>query len=235
MKTSEFIDKISEALSLAQGEIGTVAFNKINPHFKSRYADLSAILAACRGPLSKHGLALLQPPSFVDGRVVILTRLVHKSGQWFESDLSFRPKDDTPQSIGSTISYGKRYSASAMLAIATDEDDDGNGAQQHDTKGNSQGRHLGVAPQAEAPVRGTADRPSSSARKDYVTSESAPSADAPVGFNPDNKYHIERMSKTLDERKIPEKAWGSIFAMMRGKTRDDLDEVLFELASREAL
>lgn len=129
MRSSESIDKLAEALSAAQAEFASVQLNKSNPHFKSKYADLSAIREATKDPLSKHGIALLQSPSWVDGRVSITTKLLHKSGQWIEGELSIKPeRGDTPQAIGSAITYGRRYGLSAMLGIVADEDDDAEGS-----------------------------------------------------------------------------------------------------------
>jgi hypothetical protein len=129
MKTSTEMDKLSEALAAAQAEIGTVSLNKTNPHFKSKYADLSAIREACKEPLSKHGIALVQSPSVVEGRAVLVTRLFNKSGQWIENELSLKPdRGDTPQAVGSAITYARRYAIASLLGIVADEDDDGNAA-----------------------------------------------------------------------------------------------------------
>lgn len=128
MITSEEIDKISEALALAQGEFLPVVKNKQNPHFKNWYADLSSILDATRPALSKYGIAFSQFPEFKDGRVIVITRLNHKSGQWFQSDLSLKPQADAPQPVGSAITYSKRYQASAILGIDSEDDDDNQAA-----------------------------------------------------------------------------------------------------------
>lgn len=125
MKTSEAIDKISEALSLAQAEFEPVVKNKTNPHFKNKYADLSAVFEATRPALTKYGLALLQFPEVKEGRAGVVTRLVHKSGQWFEGDLYLKPQSDTPQHAGSAVTYARRYSAQAILGVDAEEDDDG--------------------------------------------------------------------------------------------------------------
>lgn len=126
MKTSENIDQLATALTAAQGEIVPAPKDATNPHFKSRYADLSSIWSACRSALSKHGLAVIQTPSVQDGRVRITTRLIHKSGQWIESELDLKLIQDTPQAVGSAITYGRRYSLSAMVGVVSDDDDDGN-------------------------------------------------------------------------------------------------------------
>lgn len=130
MKTSEHVDKIGEALANAQSLIGTVTLNKINPHFQSKYADLSAIREACKDALAKHGIALVQSPEVREGRALVITRLIHKSGQWIENELSLKPdRGDTPQAIGSAITYARRYALASLLGIVADEDDDGNAAE----------------------------------------------------------------------------------------------------------
>lgn len=128
MKTSEQIEKINEALALAQREYKPVVKNKVNPHFKNSYADLSSLIEATRDALSKYGLALTQSPLFQEGRLVVISRLLHKSGQWFETELSLKPQGDTPQALGSAITYGRRYSAEALLGVSSEDDDDGNEA-----------------------------------------------------------------------------------------------------------
>ncbi len=125
MKTSEQIESINAALATAQGEFPEIEKKRGNKFFGSKYADLSDVLSACRPVLSKHGLALLQSISFVEGRILITTRLLHKSGQWFESDLSVRPIKDDAQAMGSSATYGRRYSAEAMLGVSGTQDDDG--------------------------------------------------------------------------------------------------------------
>lgn len=129
IETSSEIDQIAPALITAQGAIGTVALNKTNPHFRSRYADLSAIREACRQPLADNGLAVIQSPATSEGKVVLTTMLLHKSGQWLRSSLNLKPeRAETPQAIGSAITYARRYTMSALLGIVADEDDDGNAA-----------------------------------------------------------------------------------------------------------
>ncbi len=129
MKTSELIDQLFLALSQAQAEIEAAPKDKINPHFKSRYADLSSIWEACRGSLGKYGLAVIQSPSITPERFLrVTTRIVHKSGQWIEGELDLKPAKDDAQGMGSAITYARRYSLSSMLGVISEEDDDGNAA-----------------------------------------------------------------------------------------------------------
>lgn len=129
MKTSESIEMLATALAKAQGEMTPAAKDSTNPHFKSKYADLASAWEAARGPCSRNGLSVIQgfDPG-ADGSLVIVTRLLHSSGQWIESILVFYPIDNKPQTIGSCITYGRRYALMAILGIAPDDDDDGNAA-----------------------------------------------------------------------------------------------------------
>lgn len=126
--TSEDADKIYEALALSQGEFAPIAKNKPGHHANSRYAELSTVLAAIRPALSKYGIAFMQFPGVKDGRVTLVTRLGHKSGQWIEDEMNLKPQSDTPQHIGASITYARRYSACAILGVDGEEDDDNHDA-----------------------------------------------------------------------------------------------------------
>lgn len=126
MKTSENIDQLATALAAAQAEMKNAKLNKVNPHFKSKYADLAEIRDTVTPALSKHGIAVVNGTDATDGGLHVVTRLIHKSGQWIES--RFPIAYDKPQTMGSAITYGKRYNLAAVANIAADEDDDANAA-----------------------------------------------------------------------------------------------------------
>lgn len=127
MDMSESIDKLSEALSKAQGEIENAKRDSDNPFFKSKYADLASVTAACRNALSKHGIAIVQAPETdADGSVTVTTVLA-ASGQWMRSTMRCKPGKTDAQSIGSVITYLRRYALAAMVGVAP-EDDDGEAA-----------------------------------------------------------------------------------------------------------
>lgn len=124
MKTSETIDALSKALSAAQGEMENATLNRINPHFKSKYADLAAIRDAVSPALSKHGLSVTQATGFDEaGNLRLYTRLTHESGQWIESVFPLQVNAN-PQAMGSQLTYARRYSLSAICGISADDDDD---------------------------------------------------------------------------------------------------------------
>lgn len=137
MRTSEQINELAAALAKAQAEIKNATLNKTNPHFKSRYADLAAVRDAVTAPLAKQGLALIQATTMDDsgqGPLFVVTRLIHGSGQWLESIYPIIADTNKPQAMGSALTYARRYSISALCNIASEDDDDGESAQEHGRK-----------------------------------------------------------------------------------------------------
>jgi hypothetical protein len=110
-----------------QSQIGPASKGKTNPFFKSNYARLEDVWEACRGALHANGIAVIQGSQVIDGKACMETKLVHTSGQWFSSLWEMMPAKEDPQSMGSAITYMRRYSLSAMVGILA-ADDDGNAA-----------------------------------------------------------------------------------------------------------
>lgn len=123
------MSKLSAALVAFQTECPSVAFDKKNPHFNSRYASLAGILKTIGPVLAKHGLAVVQFPISGDGKVGCLTRIVHESGESMEETLLLPLAKNDPQGAGSAITYARRYGLSGALGIVAEEDDDGEAAQ----------------------------------------------------------------------------------------------------------
>lgn len=124
-QTSETLSKLAGALSAAQGEFPMVAKEAENPFFKSKYADLASITKAVQPILKKNGLAVVQTMEDVESGVMVRTTLLHSSGEYISGLLRMKPVKEDPQGMGSAITYARRYSLSAILGIATEEDDDG--------------------------------------------------------------------------------------------------------------
>lgn len=129
MKTSDTINELAAALAKAQSTMGNAAFNRVNPHFKSKFADLASVRDAITPALTANGISVAQMTSVADGVVTVHTRLMHASGQWIESQYPIINDPNKPQAMGSAYSYARRYSLSAICNIASEEDDDGNEAQ----------------------------------------------------------------------------------------------------------
>lgn len=127
MRQSEQINELVTALAKAQGKITGALKDSANPFFKSKYADLASCWDAARDHLSANGLAVLQLPSSTDTHIAVETILTHSSGQFISETLSMVPADFKPQTVGSVLTYLRRYGLSAMVGIAQ-VDDDGNTA-----------------------------------------------------------------------------------------------------------
>jgi hypothetical protein len=119
---------IVKALIAAKQDFGKLLKNKVNPHFKSRYADLSAVCNSVDEALAKHGLTYVQPFEMEGGAMFIVTKLLHTGGEEMVSKYPV-PVGGKPQELGSAITYGRRFSLCSLLGIAADEDDDANEAQ----------------------------------------------------------------------------------------------------------
>jgi hypothetical protein len=125
METSPEIKQLAGALSAFQSEVGNVGKDGLNPYFKSKYATLENVVNTVREPLHKNGLSFSQFPT---GENELATILMHNSGEWIKATAKMTPKDASPQGQGSAITYLRRYALSAILGLATEEDDDGNAA-----------------------------------------------------------------------------------------------------------
>jgi hypothetical protein len=126
---SESINEVASALAKAQSSICIAGMSKENDYFKKGYADLAEICRVSRGPLSSSGLAVSQCVQEDDTGMWLETLLIHTSGQFLSSRVRLKPIKNDIQSLGSYITYMKRYCLSALAGIFTgDEDDDGEAA-----------------------------------------------------------------------------------------------------------
>ena len=133
MTHSDQVNEIAAALAKAQAQMKAAVKDSINPHFKSRYADLAAVLDAVRGPLSTNGIAIVQGVEADETAATVTTLLAHISGQWVKSSLRLPAPQANAQGFGSAVTYARRYLLSAMAGIAQD-DDDGNAAAEHEPR-----------------------------------------------------------------------------------------------------
>lgn len=119
---------IFQAFIRAQKAFGPALKTSTNPHFRSRYADLSACVEAVIDALNDNGLGLLQITHQSEGGVCVETVLVHESGDTLSSGMLHVPASKADaQGYGSALTYARRYSLMAICGIAP-EDDDGNHA-----------------------------------------------------------------------------------------------------------
>jgi hypothetical protein len=118
---------LAKALVAAQKATESIKKAASNPHFKSKYADLSEVVEGVVPALNGAGVAVLQPASADADAVSVTTVFLHESGSSVSSTLTMRASKSDPQGIGSAITYARRYALLAMSGAAP-EDDDGNAA-----------------------------------------------------------------------------------------------------------
>ncbi len=118
----------AEAFCKLQAEIRPAIKDSVNPHFRSKYADLGAVWEAVKKPLTDHGFSVIQSPDFDGDNMFLRTIVLHVGGEKLEGRYPIRPSKNDPQGVASAITYARRYSISAMLGVIADDDDDGNAA-----------------------------------------------------------------------------------------------------------
>lgn len=127
MNSSESIKELATALAKAQAKMKTADKGSVNPHFKSKYADLAEVWEACRGALTSEGLSVIQGIRTTASGFLLDTTILHSSGEWMSSETPlFLPAPANMQHLGSAVTYAKRISLMAIAGISVGEaDDDG--------------------------------------------------------------------------------------------------------------
>lgn len=115
-----------KALAKAQSEMGKAIRNAINPHLRTRYADLASVMEAALPALNANGFALLQPCGRDEIGPYVDTILAHESGDQFVSRVHLVMGKADMQGYGSAVTYARRYGLMGLAGIAP-EDDDGEG------------------------------------------------------------------------------------------------------------
>jgi len=127
-KTTEPKDNLINALIKAYSEITSAEFDKVNPHFKSKYASLESVIKAVKPSLIKHGILYRQVSKYTENGICIET-IFHGHGAELPTGEIFLPVDKrTAQGFGSALTYARRYSLSLACGVGVD-DDDGNQAE----------------------------------------------------------------------------------------------------------
>jgi hypothetical protein len=191
MNQSESIAELSAALAKAQGIMEGASKDSANPFFKSKYADLASVWDACRKPLSDNGLSVVQTTEFMPEHpdmVCIETILCHASGQWIKGRLAVKPVKSDPQSVGSCITYLRRYSLQSIVGIAP-EDDDGNAASgKNEAKKQPEAT---TAPPEEVPPQANVESHDDGIEEAFVKIESVTSKEGTTNGKPWKAFFIK--------------------------------------------
>jgi len=157
MIKSEKIGEISKALAVFHGLVKPIKRDKLVNYTlktggtkKYSYAELSNLIDACREGLTKAELAVIQTSATKGAVVTITTILAHASDQFFQNDLELSAGGTDVQSIGSAITYGRRYEYASILGIAAEDDDDGATASENEKGKTAPATGAGQKPTAKA-------------------------------------------------------------------------------------
>jgi len=133
------------ALSAAQAEMGPVVKGAVNPHFRSKYADLADVMQVALPALNKNGIAAWHSTVIADGTTMMRTTLSHgESDTHINCDVPLIVAKNDMQGMKSATTYAKRIGIESLTGIAP-EDDDGNAAAK-------------AAPKQEAPKKISAEQ-----------------------------------------------------------------------------
>jgi len=132
MKQSETIGALAKALVAVQKNVTPIVKDRTNPHFNAKFASLDGIMEQVRPLLAGEGLSIVQggagPVSNNDGNICgvsVETMLLHQSGEFVSSIIVLPLEKPSAQAVGSAVTYGRRYGVAALLALTTEDDDDG--------------------------------------------------------------------------------------------------------------
>lgn len=131
---SESIKELTAALAKAQlafkhiKRTEKVGYDTKSGRKQYNYAPLSEVIEATKQGLSDNGLAIMQFTKFAGENIVLETLLSHSSGEWLSGELYVGKQDQHPQSEGAALTYKRRYGISAILCIASEDDDDAEAA-----------------------------------------------------------------------------------------------------------
>ena len=127
MQLEHSTPELFAALAKMQGEVENATKGSVNPHFKSRYADLAEVLNTVRPVMAANGLSVIQSPAFDGVRVGVTTTICHSSGGYVSGEISCVPAKHDGQGVGAATTYLRRYALAAFAGVAQ-EDDDGQSA-----------------------------------------------------------------------------------------------------------
>lgn len=117
--------KLAKALLESQRQIEGVSKDSENPHFKSKFADLTAVIEATIPVLNKNGIVVIQAPVAppLEGHLALSTTLLHESGESISGVAVVPLSKQDPQAYGSAMTYARRYSLASIIGLKTLDDD----------------------------------------------------------------------------------------------------------------
>jgi len=217
--TSISTEKLDAALSKAQGEMKPAHLNRVNPFYKSKYADLASLRESYQVALTKHGISISQWLIHSDDhRVHIVTRMA-LAGEWIQSEFSIPVTKADAQGYGAVTTYAKRIALAAALGVVADDDDDGNTTIQNPQSSpqSSQDSNQSPARPDISPVQTPAWRPSEAQLKRlFAISKAANWKESTVRDYMAEHFGLESTSH------LNKAQYDQICNRMQAKTEDDV-------------
>ena len=217
---TEYPPSLAAALAQLQTQLPRIAKSeRADVHtqkgsYSYSYAGLADISAQVLPLLGALGLSFTSAPKFdPSNRYVLACKLMHASGEYDEG-VYLLPTGGTPQSLGSAITYGRRYLLCAMTGIAPDEDDDGAAAEaEAATKGRTAQRAKPAATDRTTPARPSTQRRAAPAEPPLPDEEgfddgaSTPAARATNGGDkPATRAQLNKLHAQLGDLEVTERA-----------------------------
>lgn len=132
--SSDETDKILVALSKSQEDFAPLKKSGKNPHYRSEYSTLADIFESCMPSLKKHKLSIHSCMCRINTKNFFVQTIIHTESGQFLSSCADMGTYDNIQTVGSKITYLRRYLLQPMLNLEgdIDTDDDGNAGQEAD-------------------------------------------------------------------------------------------------------
>ena len=122
-------DTVYSRFARAWESVNNPPLNSINPHFKSKYADLPSVVAAVKAACRENGIVYFAGYDEDEYGEYLYSFVMDAEGNKIELTRHFTLLPaSTIQQLGSNITYSRRYLYLTDWTIVGDEDDDGNGA-----------------------------------------------------------------------------------------------------------
>jgi len=131
---SESITKLAPAIVKMQSAVGPALKDGVNPHFRASYASMASMVRATGAILRSNGLAVIQTTEPSEAGIILVTTLMHESGEWIRGKLFLPPQKKDPQGFGAAITYARRYAYSAICGLCETDNVAEAGPSQDDEK-----------------------------------------------------------------------------------------------------
>jgi hypothetical protein len=119
---SDEMNSYAAALAAFQADLPKVS--KASQGNRGRYADLADVSSTVLPLLAKQGLSWSARPTITEDGFVLRYTLRHVGGGFETGDYPLPSPTEPPQTLGSAITYSKRYALCAVTGVAPDNDDD---------------------------------------------------------------------------------------------------------------